>query len=67
MPARILQRIHFAVQDRAILLYSPVVPGADNPALVNDYGTNRDSTLSPALPGLFEGCLQEYIRSGLLS
>src|SRR5690606_16000745 len=49
------------------LLHPPIVPAADDAAIVNNDGSDRDAALGQAQPGLFYCCLHEAIHGFSLS
>src|SRR5205823_4298505 len=63
LAAGIFQRIHLAVQYGTCLLNAPVVSSPDNLSLVHEDRADGDSSLTPALFGLFDGGLHELVSS----
>src|SRR6185503_17986473 len=61
-PAGVLQGIHLAVEDGAAALHAPVVPPADDPALVNEDGADRHAPLGQPGLGFGDGGLQEFVH-----
>ena len=57
LAARVLQRVHFTVQDGAGFLHAPVMAASNNLSLMYNYRANGNAAFRQALAGFFNGGL----------
>ena len=62
VPARALERIHFAVQRRAALLDPPVVTAAEDAPLEHQHRADRDAAFRASALRLFDRCCEKHVH-----